>query len=207
MASKRKRKLEKKSSRDFQEKMQARRESANDALWTYGLPLLVILVVGLGVYFAFFYELGDPKAEEWELEDPQTGEMFSSDDYYNDGLTFVEFFNTKCGHCQEQEPILGDVYDKYMNEESPDYTSSFNMFSIGGYKLGSGQDSATDISNFKTEYGSQWPHLFDSSGDLMRDYGFSSYPSMVLIKNGEIVYSHSGKMTETQLSSQIDKYL
>ena len=43
------------------------------------------------------------------------------------------------------------------------------MFSIGGYKLGSGQDSATNIANFKTEYGSQWPHLFDSSGELMRD--------------------------------------
>ena len=207
MASKRKRKLEKKSSKEFQEKMQARRDSASDALWTYGLPLVVILVVGLGVYFAFFYELGDPKAEEWELEDPQTGEMFSSDDYYNDGLTFVEFFNTKCGHCQEQEPILNDIYEKYMNEESPDYVSSFHMFSIGGYKLGSGQDSATNIANFKTEYGSQWPHLFDSSGELMRDYGFSSYPSMVLVKNGEIVYSHSGKMTEAQLSAQIDKYI
>ena len=67
--------------------------------------------------------------------------MFSSDDYYNDGLTFVEFFNTKCGHCQDQEPILNDIYAKYMNEESPDYTSSFNMFAIGGYKLGNGQDS------------------------------------------------------------------
>jgi len=207
MASKRKRKLAKKSSREFEAKMLARRELANDALWTYGLPLVVILVLGLGVYFAFFYELGDPKAEEWKLEDPQTGEMFSSDDYYNDGLTFVEFFNTECGHCQEQEPILGDIYGKYMDEESSDYTSSFNMFSIGGYKLGSGQDSATDIANFKTEYASQWPHLFDSSGELMRDYGFSSYPSMVLIKNGEIVYSHSGKMTESQLSAQIDKYL
>ena len=76
MASKRKRKLEKKASREFQEKMQARRESASDALWTYGLPLAVILVVGIGAYFAFFYELGDPKAEKWELEDPQTGEMF-----------------------------------------------------------------------------------------------------------------------------------
>ena len=54
MASKRKRKLEKKSSKEFQEKMQARRDSASDALWTYGLPLVVILVVGLGVYFAFF---------------------------------------------------------------------------------------------------------------------------------------------------------
>ncbi len=206
MASKRKRKLERKSSKEFQNKMQARRDSANDALWTYGLPLAVILVVGLGIYFAFFYEIGN-NAEKWKLEDPQTGEIFSSDDYYNDGLTFVEFFNTKCGHCQEQEPILKDIYEKYMNNESADYASSFHMFSIGGYKLGSGQDSATSISEFKTDYGSQWPHLYDTSGDLMREYGFSSYPSMVLIKNGEIVYSHSGKMTESQLSAQIEKHL
>ena len=80
MASKRKRKLEKKSSKDFKDKMQARRASANDALWTYGLPLAVILVVGLGVYFAFFYEMGDPRAEEWELEDPQSGEVYASED-------------------------------------------------------------------------------------------------------------------------------
>ena len=73
MASKRKRKLERKSSKEFQNKMQARRDLANDALWTYGLPLAVILVVGLGIYFAFFYEIGN-KAEKWKLEDPQTGE-------------------------------------------------------------------------------------------------------------------------------------
>tara|TARA_B100001250_G_scaffold412607_1_gene444299 strand:+ start:668 stop:1291 length:624 start_codon:yes stop_codon:yes gene_type:complete len=207
MGSKRKRKLEKKSSREFQERMEARRASANDALWSYGLPLMVVLVLGLGIYFAFFYELGDPKAEAWELEDPQTEEMFSSDDYYNDGLTFVEFFNTKCGHCQEQESVLKEIYGKYMDEQSQDYSPSFNMFSIGGYKLGSGQDSATSISNFKTEYGSQWPHLYDTSGELMREYGFSSYPSMVLIKDGVIVYSHSGKMTESQLSAQIEKFI
>ncbi len=40
----------------------------------------------------------------------------------------------------------------------------------------------------------------------MRDYGFNSYPSMVLIKDGEIVYSHSGKLTYDQLSDEIEKY-
>ena len=199
MASKRKRKLEKKASRDVQDKMAARRAATSNALQTYGLPLVVILVVGLGIYFAFFYELGDPKAEKWELEDPQTGEMFSSEDYFNDGLTFIEFFNTKCHHCQEQEPVLQKIHSNY--------SSQINMFSIGGYKMGTGKDSATTISNFKTDYGSHWPHLYDPSGELMSDYGFSSYPSMVLIKNGEIVYSHSGKLTESQLSAEIDKYL
>ena len=199
MASKRKRKLEKKASTEFKEKMKARRASANDALWTYGLPLVVILVVGLGIYFAFFYELGDPKAEKWELEDPQSGEIYASEDYYNDGLTIVEFFNTQCGHCRDQAPVLNEVYSNY--------SSQINMFAIGGYKLGSGQDSASSISNFKVNYNMQFPHLYDPSGDLMRDYGFSSYPSIAFIKDGQIVYSHSGKLTESQLSAQIDNYL
>ena len=199
MASKRKRKLAQKSSRQFEEKMQARRASANDALWSYGLPLVVILVVGLGVYFAFFYDLGDPKAEKWELEDPQTGETFASEDYYNDGLTIVEFFNSQCGHCQDQAPVLNKIYSNYSSE--------INMFAIGGYKLGSNQDSKGDIASFKFEYGLEFPHLYDPSAQLMRDYGFQSYPSMVLIKDGDIVYSHSGKLSAEALSAEIDKHL
>ena len=199
MASKRKRKLEKKSSKDFKDKMQARRASANDALWTYGLPLAVILVVGLGVYFAFFYEMGDPRAEEWELEDPQSGEIYSSEDYYNNRLTIVEFFNSKCGACQTQARILNDVH--------ANYSSQVDMFAIGGYKLGSGQDSGSSIANFKVEYNMQFPHLYDPSGDLMRDYGFSSYPSLAFIKNGEIVYSHSGILSESRLAAEIEKYI
>ena len=81
------------------------------------------------------------------------------------------------------------------------------MFAIGGYKLGSNQDSKGDIASFKFEYGLEFPHLYDPSAGLMRDYGFQSYPSMVLIKDGEIVYSHSGKLSAEALSAEIDKHL
>ena len=199
MASKRKRKLEKKSSKDFKDKMQARRASANDALWTYGLPLAVILVVGLGVYFAFFYEMGDPRAEEWELEDPQSGEVYASEDYYNNRLTIVEFFNSKCGACQTQAPILNDVH--------ANYSSQVDMFAIGGYKLGSGQDSGSSIANFKVEYNMQFPHLYDPSGDLMRENCILYSTLKSFIKNGEIVYSHSGILSESRLAAEIEKYL
>jgi hypothetical protein len=40
----------------------------------------------------------------------------------------------------------------------------------------------------------------------MRDYGFSSYPSMVLIKDGEIVFSHSGQISYDDLAKEIEKY-
>ena len=181
-------------------KMAARRETFNENLWRYGLPIGVALLLILVVYFGFFYTLGPANAEEWELEEAETGTTYKSSDYYNNGkLTFVEFFHTECPHCQEQTDALKDIHANYSGE--------IDMFSIGGYKLGSNRvDSKNDLQQFKFQYTLNWPHLYDANGELMRDYGFNSYPSMVLIKDGDIVYSHSGKLTYNQLSVQIEKY-
>ena len=82
------------------------------------------------------------------------------------------------------------------------------MFSIGGYKLGANKvDTKNDIKNFKFQYTLEWPHLYDDNGELMRDYGFNSYPSMALVKNNEIVYQHSGGLTYDELSAEIEKHL
>ena len=199
MASKRKRKLEMKAAQAESSKMDARREAFNDNLWTYGLPIGVAIMLILVVYFGFFYTLGPANADEWELEEAETGTIYKSSDYYSNGkLTLVEFFHTECPHCQEQTGALKDIYSNYSTE--------IDMFSIGGYKMGSNSDSKNDIASFKFQYTLDWPHLHDVNGELMRDYGFSSYPSMALIKDGEIVYSHSGKLTYNELSNQIEKH-
>ena len=200
MASKRKRKLQMKEAQAASAKMAARRETFNENLWRYGLPIGVALLLILVVYFGFFYTLGPANAEEWELEEAETDTTYKSSDYYNNGkLTFVEFFHTECPHCQEQTDALKDIHANYSGE--------IDMFSIGGYKLGSNRvDSKNDLQQFKFQYTLNWPHLYDANGELMRDYGFNSYPSMVLIKDGDIVYSHSGKLTYNQLSVQIEKY-
>ena len=136
----------------------------------------------------------------WTLEEAESGEMYSLNEYYDDDeVTLVEFFHTECSHCQQQTGSLKELYSNYSNE--------IYMFSIGGYKLGSNTDGKRDIADFKFKYSLNWPHLYDSSGELMREYGFKSYPSMVLIKNDEIVYSHSGQLTYEQLSNEIDKHL
>jgi len=200
MASKRKRKMMMKAAQAESAQMAARRETFNDNLWKYGLPIGVALILILVVYFGFFYTLGPANAEEWELEEVETGTIYKSSDYYNNGkLTFVEFFHTECPHCQQQAEPLQEIYSNYSSE--------IDMFSIGGYKLGSNKvDSKNDLQQFKFQYTLNWPHLYDTNGELMRDYGFNSYPSMVLIKDGEIVYTHSGKLTYDELSKEIEKY-
>ena len=201
MASKRRRKLERKASRLVDQKMQARRDNFSENLWRFGPPVLVLLILLVAIFFVFIYEPGNPRPEEWTLEEAETGVIYSSKDYYDgDQLTLVEFFQSQCGHCQNQAPVLKEI--------NGNYSSQINMFSIGGYKVGSNTDSKSNVASFKFQYhNSQWPHLYDSTGDLMRDYKFNSYPSMVLIKNNEIVYQHSGALTYDQLSAEIDKHL
>ncbi len=201
MASKRRRKLQLKASRSTDQKMQARRDNFNENLWRFGPPVITLLVLLVVIFFVFIYEPGNPRPEEWTLEEADTGVIYSSKDYYDgDQLTLVEFFQSQCGHCQNQAPVLKDI--------NANYSSQINMFSIGGYKLGSNTDSKSNVASFKFQYhNSQWPHLYDPTSDLMSDYGFSSYPSMVLVKNNEIVYQHQGRLTYDQLSAEIDKHL
>ena len=200
MASKRKRKLEKKEALAIDQRMVARRDAFNDNLWKFGPPIaLALFLILLGIIV--FYEPGPGRAEEWKLEEAETGDIYKSSDYYNDDqLTLVEFFHSQCGHCQNQAPVLREI--------NGNYSSQINMFSIGGYKMGSNTDSKSDIASFKFSYhNSEWLHLYDDTGELMRDYGFNSYPSMALVKNNEIVYQHSGGLTYDELSAEIEKHL
>lgn len=201
MASKRRRKLERKASRSIDQKMQVRRDNFNETLWRFGPPVLVLLILLTVIFFVFIYEPGNPRPEEWTLEEAETGVIYSSKDYYDDDqVTMVEFFQSGCSHCQKQATVLKEI--------NSNYSSQINMFSIGGYKMGSNTDSKSNVASFKFQYhNSQWPHLYDPTGDLMREYDFNSYPSMALIKNNEIVYHHSGQLTYDQLSAEIDKHL
>ena len=96
MASKRKKKMEMKASRTVDDKMVARRDAFNEALWKYGPPIFVSLILVAAIFFIFIYEPGNPSAESWNLEEADTGVMYNSDDYYSEGVTLVEFFNTRC---------------------------------------------------------------------------------------------------------------
>jgi len=136
----------------------------------------------------------------WNLEEIETNIIYNSNDYYDDGLvTIIEFFHTNCGHCQNQAPTLQDIYEEY--------GSQINLFAIGGYTLHGNTDEQDDIADFKSEYELEYPHLYDDSGNIKSEYGFTGYPSMVIIKDGDIVFEHAGSMTYNQLSTELEKHL
>ncbi|MCK5921956.1 MAG: hypothetical protein KAG66_13510, partial [Methylococcales bacterium] len=69
MASKRRRKLELKASRSIDQKMQIRRDTFNENLWRFGPPVITLLVLLVVIFFVFIYEPGNPRPEEWTLEE------------------------------------------------------------------------------------------------------------------------------------------
>ena len=199
MASKRKRKQMLKQDRVLEQRMDRRREAFSNLAWKLGIAALVILLVGSGGWYFFFYEPGPAVPEPWRLEDTE-GEWHDSDDYYKNGLTLVEFLHSECPHCNEQAPDLNNLHVEYRDNLS-------GFFSIGGFKLGSNQDDMQDLYDFRSMHGSGWPHLYDTYGELMSDYGFSNYPSFVLVKDGDIVWKHSGRLSYNELAAVLDQHI
>jgi thiol-disulfide isomerase/thioredoxin len=198
MASKRRRKQLLKQDRDLEQRMGHRREAFNDLARKVGVVALAILLVASGVWYFFLYEPGPERPEPWRLEDTE-GNWHDSDDYYKSGVTLVEFFHSKCPHCNEQAPDLNNLHIDYRENLS-------GFFSIGGFKLGSNRDDMQDIYDFREAHGSGWPHLYNINGELMGDQGFSNYPSFILVKDGYIVWKQSGRLSYNELAAVLEQH-
>lgn len=135
----------------------------------------------------------------WNFKDTN-GQTHDSVDFYKQGLTLVEFMHTECDTCKSSAPILRDIHSQYGTQLS-------GMFTIGGYALHTTLDTGSTLGNFKAQYGHDWPYLIDEEGDLMEQYDFSVYPSVVLVKDNDVVYRHSGSITYQDLSEKIELYL
>jgi len=184
-------------------KMEARRDNfQKSAKLTIPAVLIVFLLIII-YYFVVIYEAPLKEAPEWEMAAVDSGMLYNSDDYYNEGLTIIEFFHTECGHCKEMAPVYSDIYANYTDNLT-------GMFSIGGYHMqtegGVVTDSIESLRDFQYDHGSQWPYLFDKSRDLMTEYGANSYPSMYMIKDKKIVEGPIHHASYSYLAKLIEKH-
>jgi len=198
MASKRRRKQLLKQDRVLEQRMDHRREAFSDVAQKVGVVVLVLLLMGGGVWYFFIYEPGPERPEPWRLQDTE-GTWHDSDDYYKSGVTLVEFFHSKCSHCNQQAQPLNNLHIDFRDNLS-------GFLSIGGFKFGSNQDNMQSINDFRNSHGSGWPHLYDSSGGLMSKHDFRNYPSFMLVKDGYIVWDHSGQLSYDELAAVLEQH-
>ncbi|KAF2098854.1 thioredoxin-like protein, partial [Rhizodiscina lignyota] len=114
-------------------------------------------------------------------------------DAVKEGHWLVEFFSPYCHHCQAFAPVLQTLYEFY-------YTS---------HPLGSTTtEDAEALNSFTRYYDFNFAKIdCVANGDLCTEYNVQSYPTMLLIKNGEVTKTHKGQMDLKRASDFVEEIL
>ena len=110
----------------------------------------------------------------------------------------LSFWATWCKPCKKELDAIADLYEEWQ--------SNYNMKLIA-----ISVDDARALAKVKPMVAEKaWPYdiLTDSNQDLMRALNFQSVPHTILLnKQGEIVYTHSGYLPgdEEELEAQMQQ--
>lgn len=122
-------------------------------------------------------------APAFTLKKP-TGETVTLAELSKDRVLLVDFWATWCIPCVKAMPDLQKLHDKY---------STSNKFSVVGVSID--EEGAKKVTPFlaksKTKY--TYPILLDAC-DTWKQWGVKSLPTVLLVKDGKIINSWSGKV-------------
>ena len=95
-------------------------------------------------------------------------------------VVMINFWATWCGPCQQEMPILNDLYLKYRDE-------GLTMLGVNVEKNTS--KAADMIRELRVVY----PVLFDKQSQVSKDYNVDDMPTTVLVdRDGNLRYVHQG---------------
>lgn len=109
---------------------------------------------------------------DFTLQDLQ-GKTFRMKDYANKTILLI-FGTTWCPSCRSEIPHFKDIYGKYASKG----------LNIAYVNIQEPQDK---VARFSAKYQLPYRTLLDVSGDVAGAYGIRGVPSMILLKEGQLV--------------------
>lgn len=115
-----------------------------------------------------------------------------------DGVTIVSLWATWCVPCLKELDAISEVYDDWQDETNVDLVA----ISI---------DDSRTVKRVKPLInGKSWDYtiLLDTNNDVKRALGAATVPLTLLVKDGKIVYRHSGYSpgAENELYEKVQKF-
>ncbi|WP_299119676.1 TlpA disulfide reductase family protein [uncultured Winogradskyella sp.] len=111
------------------------------------------------------------------------GKTVALEDVTNkDGITIISLWATWCVPCLKELDAISDIYDEWQDE------TNVKLLAIS-------VDDSRTVKRVKSMVnGKDWDYtvLLDKNSDLKRALNASSIPLTILVKDGKIVYEHSG---------------
>ena len=125
------------------------------------------------------------------------GEHVDLREYLGKKPIIINCWATWCPPCKAEMPDFQRAYDSYGDE------IEFFFVNVSWSK-----DSREDAESFLKENGYEFPIYFDVDGELTEEYNIQGIPYTIIInKDGNLLYNAAGMMTEDQISAWIDKLL
>jgi cytochrome c biogenesis protein CcmG, thiol:disulfide interchange protein DsbE len=148
---------------------------------------IVLIIFSLAIFSVTLFSQdnsgGIRKGPDFTLED-MDGNLIELDKEVGEGPILLSFWATWCKPCIEE---LND-YKKLYNDYKDD---GFKMFAIST----DDENTVAKVKPLAKSKGYNFPVLLDTNSDAVRLYYAQSVPySVILDKNGMIIYSHLGYM-------------
>ena len=128
----------------------------------------------------------------------ERGQSVSLSDYQGKPV-IVNFWATWCPPCRSEMPAFDNAYKEYKRK------IRFMMVNLTTWEE---TQSVSTVKDFLLDNGYDFPAYFDTKGDAVKKYDVGSIPTTLFVdKNGDLVYKHTGMMSEAQLNDYIEEYL
>ena len=158
------------------------------------MKTLITLFLTLSITSLSFSQNELPSMELKTLD----GKSIQLQDISKDQVVVISLWATWCVPCKNELDAISEVYDDWVDE------TNVKLYAVS-------VDDSRTVSRVKPLVnGKAWDFtiLLDTNNDLKRELGASTIPLTLIIKNGKIVYRHSGYTpgSEEALFEEIKKH-
>ena len=153
------------------------------------LQITVILLLGIAAVYAIFSNSTNDKVS---AQDVSLQNLAGEVQTIKKGNVILNFWATYCPPCEREMPALNAAYH--------DLSDSVQLYAVNV------EEPTRIVNQYIKNKQLDFPILLDRTGVLKDAYTITTLPTTLFVKNGEVVHTVKGEITEAEIKELTKKY-
>ena len=154
------------------------------------VQIALIFVLGIALVYAIFSNQTNDKAS---AEDVALQNVAGEVQTIKKGNVILNFWATYCPPCEREMPALNAAYH--------DLSDSVQLYAVNV------EEPTRIVNQYIKNKAVDFPVLLDRTGELKDAYQITMLPTTLFIKNGDVVHTVKGEITEAEIKALTIQYL